>query len=249
MKNFTTKLLTLGITAAMLTCGITACNGKIKAKGDVNVHAETQQNENSEAAEQTEANAPSVGGWEAAKSNKVTDEQMKIFKEATGKLDGYFHSPSALLATQVVAGTNYAFLCESTIQSNSAAREMKITYIYVDPSGSASFLKDETLKLPGVDDKGEKTGGWEYAESCEITDALKKVMEKATETLTGAVYEPVAYIGSQVVAGKNHAILCKCSPSVPDLNGATTYVLVYVYEDLQGNCEITETTDIVLNAG
>ena len=121
---------------------------------------------------------------------------------------------------------------------------MKLTYINVDPSGNATFLKDDVLKLPGVGDDGDKVGGWSYAESVEITDDIKKVMEKATETLTGATYEPVAYIGSQVVAGTNHAILCKSTPSVAELNGATTYVLVYVYQDLQGNCEITETTDI-----
>jgi hypothetical protein len=100
------------------------------------------------------------------------------------------------------------------------------------------------ILLPGIGEGGDKVGGWSYAESTEITDDMKKVMEKATETLTGATYEPVAYIGSQVVAGTNHAILCKSTPSVAELNGATTYVLVYVYQDLQGNCEITETTDI-----
>ena len=131
--------------------------------------------------------------------------------------------------------------------AQNAAKEMRLTYINVDPSGSATFLKDDVLKLPGVDDKGDKVGGWAYAESTEITADIKKVVEKATETLTGATYEPIAYIGSQVVAGTNHAILCKSTPSVAELNGATTYVLIYVYEDLQGNCEITETTDVVLS--
>ena len=177
----------------------------------------------------------------------VTDELKKYFDDAISKLDGYNHTPALLLGTQVVAGKNYCFLCTSTIQANSAAKEMKLTYINVDPSGNATFLKDDVLKLPGVGDDGDKVGGWSYAESVEITDDIKKVMEKATETLTGATYEPVAYIGSQVVAGTNHAILCKSTPSVAELNGATTYVLIYVYEDLQGNCEITETTDVVLS--
>ena len=177
----------------------------------------------------------------------VTEELKKYFDEAISKLDGYNHTPVLLLGTQVVAGTNYCFLTTSTIQANNAAKEMKLTYINVDPSGSANFIKDTVLKLPGVGEGGEKVGGWAYAESTVITDDIFKVMEKATETLTGATYEPVAYIGSQVVAGTNHAILCKSRPSVAELNGATTYVLVYVYEDLQGKCEITETTDVVLS--
>ena len=76
-----------------------------------------------------------------------------------------------------------------------------------------------------------------------ITEDVKKVMAKATETLTGATYEPVIYMGSQLVSGTNHMILCKMAPSVKELNGATSYVIVTVYENLEGKCEITETRD------
>ena len=242
MKNITTKLLTLGITAVLVTGCLTACKVTNNSKIDAKVKVNGEEVLNTEI-------ALGAGSWQAAESMTVTDELKKFFDEAISKIDGYSHTPALLLGTQVVAGTNYCFLTTSTIQANNAAKEMRLTYINVDPSGSATFLKDDILKLPGVDDSGEKVGGWAYAESTEITDDIRKVMEKATETLTGAVYEPVAYIGSQVVAGTNHAILCKSTPSVAELNGATTYVLVYVYEDLQGNCEITETTDIELTAG
>lgn len=242
MKNITTKILTIGITAVLFTGCLTAC--KITDNSKINANVKI----NGEEVINTEIGPGATGSWEVPDSNVMTDELKKYFDEAISKIDGYFHTPVALLATQVVAGTNYCFLCTSTIQANSAAKEMRLAYINVDPSGSATFLKDEFIMLPGVGEGGDKVGGWSYAESIEITDDIKKVMEKATETLTGAVYEPVAYIGSQIVAGTNHAILCKCTPSVPDLNGATTYVLVYVYADLQGNCEITETTDIEIKA-
>ena len=217
MKNITAKILTLGVTAVLFTGCLTACKVTNNSKINANVKVNGEEVINTEI-------ALGAGSWEAAKSNTVTDELKKYFDDAISKLDGYNHTPALLLGTQVVAGKNYCFLCTSTIQANSAAKEMKLAYINVDPSGNATFLKDDVLKLPGVGDDGDK--------------------EKATETLTGATYEPVAYIGSQVVAGTNHAILCKSTPSVAELNGATTYVLVYVYQDLQGNCEITETTDI-----
>ena len=70
------------------------------------------------------------------------------------------------------------------------------------------------------------------------------MINKASESLTGSYYEPIAYIGSQVVAGTNHAILCKTMPSVSGQETNSSLVLVYVYEDLQGNCEITDTEDI-----
>ena len=83
-----------------------------------------------------------------------------------------------------------------------------------------------------------RTGGWSQANSPVITEDVQALVEKASEQLTGAVYTPVAYVGSQVVAGTNHLVLCKTEPVVPD--AVQTYALLTIYEDLQGNTEITE---------
>ena len=245
MKNVTTKLLTLGITAALLTCGLTAC--KADKNININVSATIETKINSDPGNQMGA-----GSWETAESTEVNDELKSFFNDAVGKLDGYFFEPVALLGTQVVAGTNYCFLCKPTIKADNAMNSMVLTYINVDPSGSASYIKDERLVLPGTDAaNGDDmmVGGWSYAVSSEITPELKDIMAKASETLTGAVYEPVAYVGSQVVAGTNHAMLCKVAPSTSGLSSPVTLAVVYIYEDLEGNCEITEVTDVVLNIG
>ena len=81
-------------------------------------------------------------------------------------------------------------------------------------------------------------GGWSRASSPVITKEIKTVFDKATASLDGVEYIPVAYIASQVVAGTNHCVLCKATPTVPDAK--TTYALVYIYEDLEGKAEITE---------
>ena len=81
-------------------------------------------------------------------------------------------------------------------------------------------------------------GGWAKAASPEITDEFKAVFEKATSTLAGVEYVPVAYLASQVVAGMNHCVLCKATPTVP--GAEASYSVVYVYEDLNGNAEITD---------
>ena len=124
------------------------------------------------------------------------------------------------------------------------------TYIYVDLQGKATFLKDERLVLPGTeaasDDGTPMVGGWNYAESAVITDDIKNAIYKAVEVKGGDAYEPVAYVGSQIVSGTNHAILCKTMPSVSGQDTASSLVLVYVYEDLQGNCEITDTAVVKL---
>ena len=85
---------------------------------------------------------------------------------------------------------------------------------------------------------GEISGGWTRADSPVITDDFMKVFEKAASDLDGVDYTPVAYLASQVVAGTNHCVLCKATPVVPDAK--TTYSIVYIYEDLEGNAEITD---------
>ena len=80
-------------------------------------------------------------------------------------------------------------------------------------------------------------GGWSVAESTEISEENQAVFDKAMEGLLGVHYEPVAYLGSQVVAGRNHCFLCKATVVYP--NAVPTLALVYIYEDLQGNAQVT----------
>ncbi|MBR6488154.1 MAG: hypothetical protein IKT20_04540, partial [Clostridiales bacterium] len=109
--------------------------------------------------------------------------------------------------------------------------------------GEADFIKTDRDFF--YDNKGEVVpGGWENAADPSITEEIKKIMSKATETITGEEYEPVAYIASQVVAGKNHAILCKATPSTKGLSNEAKYVILTIYENLDGKCEITKTTDV-----
>ena len=81
----------------------------------------------------------------------------------------------------------------------------------------------------------------------EITADRKAIFDNATETLTGATYTPVTYLGSQVVAGTNHAFLCKSEPSVDELKTSPTWIIVYIYQDFEGKCEIIKTEDVELN--
>ena len=88
------------------------------------------------------------------------------------------------------------------------------------------------------------TGGWTPSADPCVTEELKALFTKGTETLTGVSYEPVAYLGSQVVAGTNHAFLCRAVTAYPgSLETVPAYAMVYLYEDLSGNVSILSITD------
>ena len=89
-------------------------------------------------------------------------------------------------------------------------------------------------------------GGWQAAESPELTEERTAVFETAIKDLVGVNYVPVAYLGSQVVAGTNHCFLCKATVVYP--NAVPSYTLVYFHEDLEGNATIMQSTDIDIAA-
>ncbi|MBR4728335.1 MAG: hypothetical protein IK080_10655 [Clostridia bacterium] len=111
----------------------------------------------------------------------------------------------------------------------------------------AACDKQKPAEEPTISDTAEEipeeipdaiVGGWENDKSPVITEEFRQVFEKAAANLDGVDYTPIAYLSSQVVAGKNHRVLCKAVTVVPD--AVPTYAIVTVYEDLTGNAEITD---------
>lgn len=92
--------------------------------------------------------------------------------------------------------------------------------------------------------EGPLSGGWTPSEDPAVTEELKELFDKGTETLTGASYIPVAYLGSQVVAGTNHTFLCQAVTAYPgSLEADPAYAMVYLYEDLSGNVSVLSIAD------
>lgn len=91
-------------------------------------------------------------------------------------------------------------------------------------------------------------GAWESwtGNPLEIPDDVKAAFDKAMEGLVGCTYEPIAILGTQVVAGANYCLLCKTTIVTPD--APVSYTLVYIYEALDGTAEILRIQDIVFDA-
>ena len=179
-----------------------------------------------------------AGGWTRASSPVITSNIQALFDKATLGLVGTRYKPVAYLASQVVAGTNHLFLCSfSPVVPNAVATYTLVT-IYEDLQGNASLYDVRESDAEAIGDSN-LSGGWNASESPKVTSAAKKALTKATDGLAGASYNPVALLGTQVVAGTNSRILCEVTPVVP--NAATDYMVVQVYADLSGNAEITET--------
>lgn len=97
-----------------------------------------------------------------------------------------------------------------------------------------------------VSKAGTLAGGWSVAEDQTVTDEINNMFWQAMDSYqTGTItvaYTPVAVLGTQVVAGTNYAVLCKAS----EINKGTTWVIVYLYQDLENNASIIRVADLPL---
>ncbi len=88
-------------------------------------------------------------------------------------------------------------------------------------------------------------GGWKPAEDPAVTEELRNLFDQGTAAITGVSYIPVAYLGSQVVAGTNHAFLCQAVTAYPgSLDTPPAWAIVYLYQDLGGNVSVLSIADL-----
>ena len=193
---------------------------------------------------------PIVGGWEIRYEQEMTDELRAVFEKALDGLVGVNYVPIACLGTQVVAGTNYCFLAQATVVYPDALPTYVLVYVYEDLSGNAEVMNfadmpvipDEYGTAEPIPPEETLDGGWAYTESPEITDEIKTKFGEALNSYGYlAVYEPIANLGTQVVAGLNRCILVRFTERIPDAQ--PEYKLMYVYEALDGTAEITDVLD------
>ena len=88
------------------------------------------------------AEEPILGGWSA-----YTDNPTEIPTEALDGLEGCVYKPIALLGTQIVAGTNYCFLCETTVVVPDAQPGYALVYVFDGLEGEHELLRVQKIEF------------------------------------------------------------------------------------------------------
>ena len=188
------------------------------------------------------------GGWsvngEAAST--LTDEEAAIFESAIQGLLGVSYTPVAVLATQLVAGTNYAFLCSGVTVIPNATPEWYVVTVYQDLKGNTAVISIEDIELDDIDtldnlDTAAKVGAWKVAEPeepAELPEKAQAAFEKASANWVGVGFSPIALLGTQIVAGTNYKVLCYGTTVTKD--PVTSLYVIDIYEDLNGEAKITD---------
>ena len=186
-----------------------------------------------------------TGGWTLPDSvtGSMSNEAGDAFEAA---LRDYKDEPLIKiqeLGSQVVSGANYMVLC-----TDAPKTKWEVAVVYNDLSGKASITKVTPFDLGkyAQEDAGEAgeqglAGGWTIyedpsGEAAELPQEVATAFYAAMEGLTGADYEPVLYMGSQVVNGSNYAVLCKQTLVTAD--PVTNLAMVYIYAPATGDPEV-----------
>lgn len=195
------------------------------------------------------AAAATAGGWKInhKAASYLTKSEKKVFEKAVKKLDGVAYTPVLTLAEQVVAGTNYAFLCTAASVTASPKYSWKVLIVNRNLKGKAKVLKVNSFNVKRIKTRNSAyktsnlSGGWAYSNegttSKKIPSAAKKAFGKATKNMVGVSLTPLALLATQVVAGTNYKFLCR--GVIMNAEGTSCLYEVDVYKDLQGKCEVS----------
>ncbi|MBO4835273.1 MAG: hypothetical protein J5483_04090 [Lachnospiraceae bacterium] len=190
-----------------------------------------------------------LGGWIVTgdMTSQLTDDERAVFDQAIDGLVGAEYEPISIIATQLVAGMNYAYLCTTTPVVPDSKPHWTIAVVYKDLQGNASLSNVADLELTDVKTLEQTedqmaVGAWEITEPSGKpvmlpSEEAQTAFDKATENYAGVGFKPIALLGTQLVAGTNYKVLCWGTLSTSD--AATHLYVVDIYADLQGNAEIT----------
>ena len=170
-----------------------------------------------------------VGGWTLTEDAALTEEAQGAFDKAMDGLVGVNYTPIALLGTQLVSGRNYCIVCEAAVVYPGAQPYYAVVTVYQDLQGKAEVRNIVALDLGKI----EETGTIEDSQPAggPVLGGWSVDRESYLEVPDG-----VMHLASQVVAGTNHAVLCK------------GWKLCFVYADTQGKTEILKTVPLDIAA-
>ena len=246
MKNRMNQRLVavvLGLSMALVACKggkpfpteESSAGGKMTETGsEKNSPSETKKQEEGTTFDREET--PMVGGWSINKGHFSPEENKDAMKA--------FHKAINGLGSQVVAGTNYAYLCRGNVVVPDAEPTYLILYVYENLIGKARILGSQSIftgDLGGViGDFNLNTGKTELQENAAVSAAF----EKAVVNLAGVSYEPIAYLGLQAVDGEGPTYAVLCLEKAGTASAKTKLSMITIYEDLGGKAKIRSTEDV-----
>lgn len=248
MKKLAVTLVSGMLALSMVLAGCS--KGKPQAEPEATVEEQAE-----EATEETRGDQLIVGGWtvQTEVTTSLTDDQRAVFDKGIQGLVGVEYEPVAELATQLVAGTNHAFLCKGKTVTAEPVEGWYVVTIYEDLEGNAtvsiiSAIDITKLQVAQEAMPADLVGGWKVTEvtsnAALLPEEAGKAFNKAVGAWTGVTLRPIATLGTQVVSGTNYLVLCEGAATTAD--PVNELYVATVYADLNGNAKFSSVEQLNL---
>ena len=253
MKRTITPLAAgcLALSLVLTACGGSGTNTQQQETAEAPQAAEAATEVTTEAAAEPAAPAAAedakpidpevlLGGWQDVDSPVIPAEVQAAFDKAMEGFTGSSYIPVAYLGRQVVSGTNYMLFCRQKMVVPDAVETYAFVTVYKDLQGNATIT--DVIGTGAETWISDLAGGWQAADSPEVTDAMEDMVDRAIDPVLGIDCDPEALLATQVVSGTNYCFLCEVEPVTSD--DVEYYALVSIYEDLQGNVSLLDIRDL-----
>ena len=164
-----------------------------------------------------------LGGYEII--NKPVDKLPQDVASAIGNINssilGATFQPIWYVGKQVVNGVNHFFIAEEIRATKD--RDTAIVGIIINIPPGEGAIKGEGAKIVRI------------IEEEKLSSEVQASFETVTKSLIGTSYKAIAYLGSQVVKGVNHAVICQAKTIYP---GAVPYAVVMTFNVFQGRTSL-----------
>ena len=211
-RDFRLTAASIILSAAMIAGTVPAYEGDLTMEDvpvteQVFVAEETPQEEapQGEAPQEGEAPAPAPADdvWvvnNEAITPQIEDADQLRFDKATGGIYGEKYQPIAVISTQIVAGSNYAYLCRTPL-TEAYSPVWKIIVVYEDLEGEIKLtsIRDLTLDDLKTVEEGtpeDATGAWEPAGAEAPAEDEEAAAEEETADGAAADAAPAADTGA-----------------------------------------------------
>lgn len=178
------------------------------------------------------AMAEMAGGWTIPEETFPDDDAFDAFSAAAGEDSDLL--PQVVLGTQVVAGINYAFLCDAPIG-------WEVVYVTHSVSGEDALAREQVL----AEMDREVAGGWNKLGEEGITPETLDLIGTAFDDMTGIGVSEYIVMGKQVVAGTNYMLMCRVTTVTAEPTEHWAVAVVYV--DLEGKASVIDMQDVELS--
>ena len=195
-----------------------------------------------------------LGGWLINEDydQKLSEEELKIFEDASLGMSGVGYVPIRIIATQASVGVNYAFLAQGTTISAVPEINYYIMVVYRDLDGSCEFKAINRLDIPDMQTREGSDSvflkSWMVirpADDAKFKNkTVQKSFEKVIKNYEGLDIYPLELLATQLVSGTNYLALCYGQTVTLDPIG-DLYILEW-YEDLTGKTSITRIENLNL---